>query len=192
MLAFVLVLVLMVVFHIGRSLQIIGLDAAAVTQRLEDQQRVARLLVERQGDFPSIHLATDGSVQNIRLGEEVVFASGRADLTRAGRELLGALARTILDNDITSLREIQVSGHTDDVPITTPEFPSNWELSSVRATRIVEFLIASGIDPTTVVLSGTGYGPFVPLRPNTSEAGRAANRRIELRLIYTDEVRGSG
>jgi chemotaxis protein MotB len=63
-------------------------------------------------------------------------------------------------------------------------FATNWELSTARATRVVRALSESGVDAAAVRLSATGYGEFVPRADNDTEAGRAANRRIELRLLY--------
>jgi chemotaxis protein MotB len=66
----------------------------------------------------------------------------------------------------------------------TRRFATNWELSTARATQVVRALAESGINPDAVRLSATGFGEFSPVRPNDSDAGRAENRRIQLRLFY--------
>jgi chemotaxis protein MotB len=77
-------------------------------------------------------------------------------------------------------RTFQVAGDTDDVPIKTQRFPSNWELSTARAVEVVRFLIAQGVDPHA--LSAAGYGEFDPVASNDKADGRAKNRRIEIAL----------
>ena len=75
---------------------------------------------------------------------------------------------------------LQVDGHTDPRPISRAEFPSNWELSSARATSVVKYLISRGVSPRRLVAAG--YGEFAPLEEGTSEEVMRRNRRIELKL----------
>ena len=75
---------------------------------------------------------------------------------------------------------INIKGHTDDIPIATERFPSNWELSAVRATTVLKYLIGKGISARR--LTATGYGDSDPLVPNTSDRNRAVNRRVEFVL----------
>lgn len=112
----------------------------------------------------------------LRLDESLLFDSGRAQLTESGREVLQALDEVVLDFD----GEISVEGHTDNVPINTQRFPSNWELSSARAISVVRFLQRQGVDPSR--LRAVGYADSRPLANNDTAAGRAANRRVELLL----------
>ena len=77
---------------------------------------------------------------------------------------------------------IRVEGHSDNVPINTPQFPSNWELSAIRATNVVRFLVeASGLDPSRV--SALGCGEFRPRFPNNSPENRMRNRRTDIVII---------
>jgi chemotaxis protein MotB len=78
-------------------------------------------------------------------------------------------------------RQFQVAGHTDNVPIRSSHYRSNWELSTARATAVVHLLIDKGVVPEA--LSGSGYAEFDPLGPNDSPERRAKNRRIEISLI---------
>ena len=115
---------------------------------------------------------------------EVLFESGSAELGEPGQIQLAQLA--------TALREIaakipkdlawilRVDGHTDRAPIHTPEFPTNWELSTARAMSVVNFLIGEGIAPEH--LAATGFGEFQPLDTSTSDEAFRRNRRIELKL----------
>jgi chemotaxis protein MotB len=75
---------------------------------------------------------------------------------------------------------MRVDGHTDIHPISTPEFPSNWELSSARAISVVRYLMQAGISPDHLVAAG--FGEFQPIDSGTSDEALAKNRRIELKL----------
>ncbi len=75
---------------------------------------------------------------------------------------------------------LRVDGHTDNIPIKTSRFPSNWELSTARAISVVKYLIANDILPTN--LAATGFGEFQPIDPRNDEIANRRNRRIELKL----------
>jgi len=115
---------------------------------------------------------------------EVLFPTASADLNPEGEKTLRRLADTLkeiapkIPPDIHWV--LEVDGYTDKRPISTARFPSNWELSTARATAVVKFLVASGISPEHV--SATGFGEFQPIDPGTSEAAYAKNRRIEFKL----------
>jgi chemotaxis protein MotB len=115
---------------------------------------------------------------------EVLFPSGQATLTVEGLASIDQLATAILELERSIPREIdwalQVDGHTDVRPISSPQFPSNWELSSARATTVVKYLISRGVSPKRLVAAG--YGEFRPLEEGTSEEVLRRNRRIELKL----------
>jgi len=115
---------------------------------------------------------------------EVLFPSGAADMTAQGREQIVRLAATLRDIAATIPDNInwilRVDGHTDNVPISTTQFPSNWELSTARATSVVKLLIEQGIAPER--LAAAGFGEFQPLESGDNASLRARNRRIELKL----------
>ena len=114
----------------------------------------------------------------IDLKQDILFPSGSSKLSDLGEETLADVARAL---SRFPDRRFQVEGHTDNVPIKTARFPSNWELSTARATRVVRLLADdAGIDPTR--LTASGYGEHRPVASNDSEEGRAANRRIEIRV----------
>ena len=115
---------------------------------------------------------------------EVLFPSGTATLQPSGRDQIGQLARTLIELSTRIPEDIdwvlRVDGHTDRWPISTPNFPSNWELSTARAISVVKILIELGLPPNR--LAATGFGEFQPLdRGNTVGAYRR-NRRIEFKL----------
>jgi chemotaxis protein MotB len=115
---------------------------------------------------------------------EVLFPSGQATMTLEGLGALDQLATAIVELERTIPREIdwalQVDGHTDIRRIASPQFPSNWELSSARATSVVKYLISRGVPPKRLVAAG--YGEFQPLEEGTTEDVLRRNRRIELKL----------
>lgn len=114
----------------------------------------------------------------ISLGEGGFFDSGSDLLKPEGRELLDNLA-----SDLTRLQnQIRVEGHTDDVPIQTVRFPSNWELSTARATSIVAYFV-SRYRFTPKQLSAAGYGEFRPIDTNSTPEGRARNRRVDIIVL---------
>jgi chemotaxis protein MotB len=115
---------------------------------------------------------------------EVLFNSGEARLEPAGQAQLQQLAKTLRDISAKIPAKIdwilRVDGHTDDIPIATAKFPSNWELSTQRAISVVKELVKQGIPPER--LAATGFGEFQPLDQNNDEIARRRNRRIELKL----------
>jgi chemotaxis protein MotB len=151
---------------IARVTQFEGLKTR-LSRELDDAIRAQRL-----------EITTDGRGLVISLPEQATFPVGTADVTPGARALIGRVAATIAR--LPNL--VRVEGHTDDVPIRTARYASNWELSTARASAVVAFLIESGgIDPTR--LSAAGYGQFHPRVPNTSSENRARNRRIDLVVL---------
>jgi len=114
----------------------------------------------------------------LELPSAILFESGKADLSEEGEATLTEVASVL---STISDREFQVAGHTDDVPISSGKFPSNWELSTTRAVEVVKFLQKMGVKPTN--LSAAGYSEYQPTAKNDSEKGKAQNRRIEITLM---------
>jgi len=117
-------------------------------------------------------------------GKIIVSIKGKA-LFNSGSASLNNTAISIFDEIIKILYDypeynINIKGHTDDTPISTPIFPSNWELSAVRATTVLKYLVSKNINPQR--LTATGYGAVMPLVPNTSDENKAQNRRVEFVL----------
>ncbi len=108
--------------------------------------------------------------------DEVLFPSGSAVLQTRGKKILTTLMPTLKNLP----NRISVDGHTDSVPISTNRYPSNWELSTDRATGVLRFLT-----PKIPVgrISATGYADTRPLRAGNSKAARAANRRVEIVVL---------
>lgn len=114
---------------------------------------------------------------SVEINASVLFAPGDANLTDETDEALRAIA-AVLKNDV---HDIQVEGHTDSVPIRNALFPSNWELSAVRASSVVRLFIESGIAETR--LTAIGHGPTLPVDSNATPEGRMRNRRVEITVL---------
>ena len=116
------------------------------------------------------------------LGERIAFNVGEADLLPDFQPTLKQIAEFISSQEAYN---VTVAGHTDDTPINNTQFPSNWELSAIRAVNVAKFMISNGVNPQSI--STEGYSAYRPLQPNTSDDNRHANRRVEITLIKTHE-----
>lgn len=116
----------------------------------------------------------------IEIGTDILFASGVADVSTAARPVLARLA-AILEPFPNSIR---VEGHTDDLPIATVAYPSNWQLSSARAASVVALFMGQGIAP--VRMSVAGFGEYRPLASNDTADGRNRNRRVLIVIPRTE------
>ena len=139
--------------------------------------RDVALRLKRMLDAGDLEIALRSGRMVLVLPNDVLFDSGKAELKPHGKQTLAAVAEVLATID---KRRFQVAGHTDDQPIRFSGFPSNWDLSTVRALAVVNVLVKSGMRPQT--LSAAGYGEFDPLSPNDSAASRAKNRRTEITL----------
>ena len=157
-------------------------------------QEVGRLKSTYEGlvsDLESEVAAGQIAIEQLRDGlrldlkEDVLFASGSADVNAHGKSVLGKVA----DRVKSVPHRIEVGGHTDDVPIRTGRFPSNWELASARATGVVRILAQQGVPATR--LSAVSFAEFAPVADNGSPEGRARNRRIEITLKPVDQETAS-
>jgi chemotaxis protein MotB len=117
------------------------------------------------------------------LTDNLLFASGSATLQSGADQLLDEVAQLL---NLDPSHPITVEGHTDNQPIATAQFPSNWELSTTRATNVVRFLISRGVIASR--LGAVGYADLHPIASNSSAAGRAKNRRVEIVLMRLNPV----
>ena len=116
------------------------------------------------------------------LGERIAFNVGEADLLPDFQPTLKQIAEFISSQKGYN---VTVAGHTDDTPINTTQFPSNWELSAIRAVNVAKFMILNGVNPHQI--STEGYSAYRPLQPNTTDQNRHSNRRVEITLIKAQE-----
>ncbi len=139
-----------------------------------DPRELARLVVDMQDE----RLGVEVQERQVRveMQDEILFPLGSAELGEQGESLLDRLLDGLAARDIS----IRVEGHTDDLPIATAQFPSNWELSSYRATTVARYLIDRGVDQSRIEVSG--YADTRPRAPNDNPQNRARNRRVSLVL----------
>jgi chemotaxis protein MotB len=132
------------------------------------------------GNQPGIRIVGDRFV----FQAEVLFKTGSAELGAEGKNQIKQLAGTLKEVTEKIPENIKwvlrVDGHTDNIPINTSRFPSNWELSTARAISVVKYLVANDILPAN--LAATGFGEFQPLDPRSNKVANRRNRRIELKL----------
>jgi chemotaxis protein MotB len=156
--------------------------AAREQERLVKLERRAQQYAQSHGFASQIRTSIDERGLVIRLlTDKVLFPSGSATLEAGASPLLGEVAALVDSPGIKN--PVRVEGNTDSLPIATAQFHDNWELSTARATAVLEFLLRHGAAPAR--LSVAGYGSQRPVEPNTTAAGRAANRRVDVILLRT-------
>lgn len=159
--------------------------AATESASLENAARSAELIRELETEIAAgeilIRQAVDGVA--IDVADQLLFASGSADLSSKGRALLSRIAKEISAGDSV----IFVEGHTDSWMVQESKrerYPGNWELGAYRAAKVVKRLSAEGVDPAR--LRVVSFGPFHPVAPNDTAEGRRKNRRIAIVLRTPD------
>ncbi len=115
----------------------------------------------------------------IRLSDNLLFPPASADIRSSALPLLAIASRSLLGVE----QEVRVEGHTDNVPVNTECYPSNWELSSSRATAVLRYLTETGELPASRIFAA-GYGEFRPAATNLTPEGRAVNRRADIVVLY--------
>lgn len=150
---------------------------------LQEKQRLSEVSEQFQGALqPYVESKLVGIKKHdfwveLEMNSELLFASGKAELSAKAIPVLEKVAEVI--RDVPNV--INVEGYTDNVPISTGFYPSNWDLSSARATSVVKELVKNNIPATR--LSAVGYGEFHPIADNKDEEGRFKNRRVVLVLM---------
>jgi chemotaxis protein MotB len=133
--------------------------------------------IEEAGQGENVEVSRDSEGMTILLKDEVAFGSGQAEIKPAMRALLLQIGKSLTQTNST----VEISGHTDDVPISSGRFPNNHWLSTSRAMQVLDvFADEAGVDRRR--LSAIGHGEYQPLVPNDTPANRAKNRRVEIRV----------
>jgi len=125
----------------------------------------------------SVTLDAVGDQINLSIDGRFLFDSGNATLKDSAKVIFGNLTQIFRENPQYT---IAIRGHTDDLSISTEQFPCNRELSAIRATTVLRYFIQQGLNPQR--MSATGYADFIPLVPNNTIENRAINRRVEFVL----------
>ena len=174
-------------------------------RREKKQEVMQREFEERFADEIArgiIGINVDGNLQSFTFSDRILFETAKAELQPLGRTTLTDVGRLLLQRytegekgqwqRVTAAeggeilyQSVQINGHTDNVPIETLQFPSNWELSSARAIAVLR-LFVDELQMNPLTLRATGYGKYHPVASNANEEGRAKNRRIEIILVYSE------
>jgi chemotaxis protein MotB len=166
-----------------RRLATLERDLAPKARQYEELHPTYEGLVrDLEADLAAARIEIDRLREGLRtrLPAETLFASGSAELTPEGERVLARLGAELRDAPY----DVQVQGHTDDVPIRgalAARFPTNWELAAARAARVVRALEAAGVPPQR--LAAVSLGEHHPILPEPTPEARAENRRIEIRLL---------
>jgi chemotaxis protein MotB len=139
-----------------------------------EELRIAIVQKQKQEELVGVQVIIRRNEVVLRLADNVVFASGTDEIQPTARVVLKHIADDLKTRNV----DIRVEGHTDDIPIKTFRFRSNWDLSTSRATAVVADFAAVGIAPER--LSAAGYGEFHPIASNATVDGRSQNRRVDV------------
>jgi chemotaxis protein MotB len=147
-----------------------------------DLQAIQALVKQRSeaaGLAGKILVARDQDRIVIRLADNLLFPSASADMREAAKPLLAIVADALKETP----NEVRIEGHTDTIPLATDRYPSNWELSSARATAVLRYLADNlGVAPSRMFAAGSGE--FRPIADNLTPEGRALNRRADIVILY--------
>ncbi len=141
-------------------------------------QNVEKVIRENLSTSNSVKLVKSDKGLIIRVNDRVLFDEGSAEIKAEAQKTLNEIVKVLtkIDNPVI------IEGHTDSIPIKNEKYPSNWELSTARATNIISYVIKQGnISPKR--LCAVGYGEFMPIADNTSISGRMLNRRVDIIVL---------
>ena len=147
-------------------------------EQMEQLEELRVLFSEKISENQSVTFLKEGRGLVLRLNNSVIFDEGSAIIKNDALKTIDEIVDTIskIDNNVL------VEGHTDSTPINNEKFPSNWELSTARATNIIAYMLKSKkVEPKR--LSAVGYGEYMPIADNTSSGGRLLNRRVDIIIL---------
>lgn len=147
-----------------------------IQQKENAQQKLGDTLQKKLEGDTSVRVSGNEEWLEIELDSNLLFSSGGATLRAEAKGPLAKVAEELAASDST----LRIEGFTDDVPIKSRQFASNWELSFARATAVLRFLGGNSVQPQR--MSAIGYGEFFPLADNATEEGRAQNRRVLIKV----------
>lgn len=157
------------------AMRAMGMTPDEIDETLAEIEALSAMIGTELEEFianDQVELRENGFWLEIEINTSVLFPVASARLAEDYLPVIRRLGEILATTD----SRIQVEGHTDNVPINTVEFPSNWELSAARAASVVRLFRESGVDPTR--MAAVGYGEFQPVGDNSTNEGRAENRRV--------------
>lgn len=167
--------------QIAATFSVEGINGSGVLNGSEsmetEETKLKKALMEDQvlTQKAKVHQSKYGLV--VSLSEAGFFAAGDATINREAEAVIDTIAESLRPNTTA----VRIEGHTDSTPIATAKYPSNWELSTARASSVLARLIDRGISPDR--LSAAGYAGFQPVQDNSTPEGRAQNRRVDIVIL---------
>jgi chemotaxis protein MotB len=160
-----------------KDLEALKKQRAQAEKRLRRYRQLAKRLANMV-ESGKLSVKVRNGKMVINLANNILFDPGKTKLKEDGQAALTELAGVL---STIGERSFLVTGHTDNVPISSSKFKSNWELSTARAVNVVQYLQDAGVDPKK--LAAAGYGEYDPVSSNETDEGKALNRRIEIVLM---------
>ncbi len=157
-----------------------------IKERFDELYEKIQKHISENGLDLQLNVSKDDNLIVLRITDSALFDSGRDVIRTDALELLQSIVE-IFDEYETAIKLIQIEGHTDNVPIHSAKFDSNWDLSTSRAVRVVQYFIDhSGISPMKYAASG--YGEYHPVASNDTEEGKTKNRRVDFVITSTEYI----
>lgn len=157
--------------------------------KLEELKKKVEKYLEENDMQAQVSLELEAKGLIIRFKDNVLFDPGSATIKTDSTGIIDFLGSLLNSEDLIN-EEVRVEGHTDNVPNYSVLYPSNWELSTGRATNVVRYFIEEvGLNPNRV--SAAGYGEYRPIDTNDTASGRSANRRVDVVVIKREEIKDS-
>ena len=178
----ILILIVFIFAQIILNTEIFELARIKSKQQEMEQLILSKLSPQHR---PSVSFKSEYKTQHITFSNTILFQSGRDELQSEGESVLGIVGGVLRDNTYL-FESIQIEGHTDSIPVPrNSAFRSNWDLSSSRATTVVEFFDDLGVDPAQVPISAAGFSEYKPVATTSNPDSLAKNRRIEMIINYS-------
>ena len=156
--------------------------AEATSEQLKIAESLKNLILdEKLNDYVSV-IVEEKKIR-IVFKQPILFDLGKADLKESGKLVLSDIGQVLLKTK----NPIDVEGHTDNAPIHTPKYDSNWDLSFDRAYSVIKFMV-NQVGMTPIRLHAIGYGEYRPIAPNTTSEEKEKNRRIEINVLFNERV----
>ncbi len=160
------------------NLDDIKVDIEKDSNKYEDLAKKLNEIIEKNSLTEVIKIREEDRGIVLQVDESILFDPGKAEIKEGSIDILNTISKIIEETD----NDIVAEGHTDNVPINTAKYKSNWELSTARAMNIVKYFIENkNISPTR--LSVKGYGEYNPIAPNDTPENRTKNRRVDILIV---------
>lgn len=152
---------------------------AAEEKIMQDVKAKLEKLIDKRGLINDVTVSVEERGVIVSINAKLLFKRGSAELEHESQDIIREIAEILMELDVNQVR---IEGHTDSDPMNTFQFPSNWELSSARATNVLRFILSNvAINPTKI--SAVGYGQYRPKVPNTTLENKAINRRVNIVIV---------